>query len=997
MNMKQKNKLIGIIAVLVAVILSLSMTACEDGTKPCSHNWQFTSTTATCEATGEDTFTCKDCQATKKETRAKLEHNHGNTWTKNATNHWKECNCGDKTELAPHDGDPCTVCGYAEGSGDTCECANPCTIQDCECPDCPGDGDPDCEHDFPLTKTPAVEATCTTEGHIEHWKCLACGLLFEDEDGEDELTPEETVISINPDAHISSNCHPYIITGSNGQFRARKGEGTAIIGGSDNQAIATVITRIRTNAALFGTEQPVTIQFGLDNTDLLNIGPTAANATITFEGEGAWGHITLTGRLTGNNASTTTGTIIVNNNVSITSMADIANTANSSRTIYYNSTGELTISGGTVSNAGTGTSYAIYNVTRGTVNIEGGTVSKTNSGQAVRSSSVGRVTVSGNAIVTSSGSAAIGLFGTTATDVGLVITGGTVQNTANTADAHTINNDSSGTVHILGGTISVGSNSSSFAVLNYRTSNNGMLVLGGAPIISGGGGIRSAPGTLFVSNGNGSPNNPSPAFNPSQNYVLNYTIGDYSLAPFTAVTGGAAHLARFALHESALDKRGLAINDGNIEVQIVCGNVNGHDPDCDLTHYTILGGVVGSSTQLTAVKGMCAMGVGAPNQTPPNILTAIREDAKGGDITIQLGNGTSELNIDTYNMIFTNTGTGPDWGLITLTGRITAQNTTITIRDDISINSTADIRTPGANDSRIAISYNSTGTLAINGGTISANLGRALWVSGSGKITIAENAILTTATVNATQGTITLNPDSTATVEIAGGTVRNTAANAASRVIYHNSPTAKLIISGGTVAAAGTTGTATIGQAIHNANTGKITISEDAIISSGNTAADGGTIVIAGTQDAGTRLEITGGTVRNTGTSATARAINNQSTNGLIEISNGLVTAAGIGRAVHNSSTGVVNIEGGTISALATNGYGIWNQAAGTVTIEDGTISAVTAGRAVHNEAAGVVTIYQPPTKLFTGAAGTTYESAETTNKDRTGTTTGDIVWETGD
>ena len=40
-------------------------------------------------------------------------HSYSSTWSKNATQHWKECSCGDKTEVANHTGDPCTVCGYS--------------------------------------------------------------------------------------------------------------------------------------------------------------------------------------------------------------------------------------------------------------------------------------------------------------------------------------------------------------------------------------------------------------------------------------------------------------------------------------------------------------------------------------------------------------------------------------------------------------------------------------------------------------------------------------------------------------------------------------------------------------------------------------------------------------------------------------------------------------------------------------------------------------------
>jgi len=43
-------------------------------------------------------------------------HDYATTWSKNATQHWHECSCGEKTDVADHIGDPCTVCGYSSGN-----------------------------------------------------------------------------------------------------------------------------------------------------------------------------------------------------------------------------------------------------------------------------------------------------------------------------------------------------------------------------------------------------------------------------------------------------------------------------------------------------------------------------------------------------------------------------------------------------------------------------------------------------------------------------------------------------------------------------------------------------------------------------------------------------------------------------------------------------------------------------------------------------------------
>ena len=39
-------------------------------------------------------------------------HEYSTTWSYNATQHWHECSCGDKADVANHTGNPCSVCGY---------------------------------------------------------------------------------------------------------------------------------------------------------------------------------------------------------------------------------------------------------------------------------------------------------------------------------------------------------------------------------------------------------------------------------------------------------------------------------------------------------------------------------------------------------------------------------------------------------------------------------------------------------------------------------------------------------------------------------------------------------------------------------------------------------------------------------------------------------------------------------------------------------------------
>jgi len=74
-------------------------------------------------------------------------HSYSAEWSHNATQHWRECSCGAKTDVANHSGDPCAVCEYTVSNPEpTCECNG--KAEDCDCDDC------DCE--TCETKIPAV-------------------------------------------------------------------------------------------------------------------------------------------------------------------------------------------------------------------------------------------------------------------------------------------------------------------------------------------------------------------------------------------------------------------------------------------------------------------------------------------------------------------------------------------------------------------------------------------------------------------------------------------------------------------------------------------------------------------------------------------------------------------------------------------------------------------------------------------------------------------------
>jgi hypothetical protein len=245
----------------------------------------------------------------------------------------------------------------------------------------------------------------------------------------------------------------YIITFSTPNFTATRNGATV---GTPDPTVQNVIDDIRTDAGSLACE----IQFGTGGVPL-DIGANSASFT------GAWGAVTLSGKITGNDPGTASGTIRIDANISVTSTADIENTNTGGRALYHHSTGALNISGGTVSALGS-TGIAIQNFTTGTVNISGGMVSAT-TGRAVYSGSTGKITVYGSAVLTSGNTSTTqGTIHIAGTGPGLQfeMTGGTVQNTSTGAigNAIYIVAGSAADITYSGGTISTAASTGNWAV-----------------------------------------------------------------------------------------------------------------------------------------------------------------------------------------------------------------------------------------------------------------------------------------------------------------------------------------------------------------------------------------------------------------------------------------------------------------------------------------------------------------------------------------------------
>jgi len=659
----------------------------------------------------------------------------------------------------------------------------------------------------------------------------------------------------------------YIITGSGMSFTARRGSPTGpIVEGANGVEIQDVINAIRTNAI----GSAATIQFGDGTTQL-------AVVSISFNNSGGtWTNpITLTGRITSPNNNATQGTILVSG-PSITSTATIANTGTNtanSMAINNQGTGTITISGGTVSaTAGS----AIYNHSTGNVNISGGTVSTaTTTGRAIHNNSTGKITISQDpgktTLVTSQNlSPTTGTIHLTnsGTETVLEILDGTV---SSTPSGIAIYNESTGTIVINGGTVSALDNS---AIYNYSTGNVN---------ISGGTVSTGARRTIF-----------------------NNSTGNVNISGGT-VSGGTNQ----AIHNNST------------------GNVN------------ISGGTVSATTGRAIHNNSTGKITISEDPGKTTLVTSRNDFAAGGTIVISGGGTATVLEIlgGTVENTYTNT--------------IFPDNSKAIYNESsgtIVINGGTVSTTTGR-----AIHNLSTGNVNISGGTVSTTgtTGRAIHNNSTGKITISQDpgktTLVTSANTTAASGTIHLGNSGTETavrLEITGGKVENLAANANSRAIYNES-TGTIVINGGTVSATtgraihnnsisainigGGTVSATTGNAIYNNSSGKITISQDpgktTLVTSENTTAASGTIHFANSGTA-TVLEILGGTVENPTANTNSRAIFNGT--GTVNISGGTVSATS-GRAIHNNSTGAVNISGGTVSA--TTGNAVYNNSSGKITI----------------------------------------------------------------
>lgn len=154
-----------------------------------------------------------------------ISHKYSDTYKADDETHWKECACGEKTDVNNHaDGNKdhkCDVCGkilskcadtnkdhkcdlcgktLSEHTGGTATCKDKAKCAVC------GEsyGEIDANNHSNLKHIEAKAATKTAEGNIEYWYCADCGKYYKDAKATQEITKEQTVTAKLPSDNNTS-------------------------------------------------------------------------------------------------------------------------------------------------------------------------------------------------------------------------------------------------------------------------------------------------------------------------------------------------------------------------------------------------------------------------------------------------------------------------------------------------------------------------------------------------------------------------------------------------------------------------------------------------------------------------------------------------------------------------------------------------------------------------------------------------------------------------
>lgn len=196
-----------------------------------------------------------------------ISHKYSDTYKADDETHWKECACGEKTDVNNHaDGNKdhkCDVCGkilskcadtnkdhkcdlcgktLSEHTGGTATCKDKAKCAVC------GEsyGELDANNHTDLKHIEAKAATKTSEGNIEYWYCEGCGKYYKDAKATQEITKEQTVTAKLPSDNNTS------AGGSTGNNNKPSSNATALpqTGDTSNPALLVVLMLVSGSAAI---------------------------------------------------------------------------------------------------------------------------------------------------------------------------------------------------------------------------------------------------------------------------------------------------------------------------------------------------------------------------------------------------------------------------------------------------------------------------------------------------------------------------------------------------------------------------------------------------------------------------------------------------------------------------------------------------------------------------------------------------------------------------
>lgn len=135
-----------------------------------------------------------------------ISHKYSDTYKADDETHWRECACGEKTDVNNHADDnkdhKCDLCGktLSEHTGGTATCKDKAKCEIC------GEsyGELDANNHTDLKHIEAKAATKTSEGNIEYWYCEGCGKYYKDAKATQEITKAQTVTAKIPSDNNTS-------------------------------------------------------------------------------------------------------------------------------------------------------------------------------------------------------------------------------------------------------------------------------------------------------------------------------------------------------------------------------------------------------------------------------------------------------------------------------------------------------------------------------------------------------------------------------------------------------------------------------------------------------------------------------------------------------------------------------------------------------------------------------------------------------------------------